>query len=366
MDTDNMRYIIFSDKYILTGSLFSFIPCRMSFRFKIESRHSAAVYHCMSHTVSEVFLDDSAREILRKQLWQTADFCGVHILTYALMSNHFHVLVRVPLKTDDVPDAELLRRHSVLHPKPSRLLAARMKIVREQLKTGGPSADAWRKQQLALMGDISPFMKLFKQRFSVWFNRTHDRRGTLWSERFKSVLVEGRGNVLSTMAAYIDLNPVRAGMAADPKNYRFCGYAEALAGNKTAQAGIKQIITGQPAGVVGGAAGEKWSAVQEAYRMRLFGDGVKLRAGKACITPAQFAKVMEAKGTLPMTDVLRCRVRYLTDGAVLGSKAFVAEQLARYRRQTGQRKRIPPRALPPITEWGDLVAMRGARKNAIG
>ena len=330
----------------------------MNPRFKIESRSAAAVYHCMSHTVSEVRLDDSAREILRKQLWQVADFCGVHILTYALMSNHFHVLVRVPLKTDNVPDAELLRRHNVLHPKPSRLLAARMKIVREQLKTGGPAAVAWRKQQLALMGDISPFMKLFKQRFSIWFNRTHDRRGTLWSERFKSVLVEGRDNVLATMAAYIDLNPVRAGMAADPKDYRFCGYAEALNGNKTAQTGIINIITARAA------SGVKWSAAQEAYRMRLFGDGVKPRAGKASITSAQFAKVMEAKGTLPMTDVLRCRVRYFTDGAALGSKAFVAEQLARYRRQTGQRKRIPLRELPPITEWGDLVAMRGARKNA--
>jgi len=331
----------------------------MSPRFKIESRHSAAVYHCMSHTVSEVRLDDCAKEVLRKQLWQIADFCGVHILTYALMSNHFHLLVRVPLKTT-VPDAELLRRFDVLHPKPSQIQAARMKLVREQLKSDGPDAVRWRKQQLGLMGDISPFMKLLKQRFSIWFNRTHERRGTLWSERFKSVLVEGRGNVLSTMAAYIDLNPVRAGMVADPKDYRFCGYAEALKGNKTAQTGIKNIITGQPDG------SEKWSDMQEAYRMRLYGDGAKQRIGKATITPAELAKVMEAKGTLPLASVLRCRVRYFTDGAVLGSKAFVAGQLARYKRQTGQRKRIAMRGLPPLTDWGDMVAMRGLRKNAFG
>jgi len=332
----------------------------MNPRFKIESRSSEAVYHCMSHTVSEVRLDDSAREVLRKQLWQVADFCGVRILTYALMSNHFHVLVRVPLKTDDVPDAELLRRHSVLHPKPSRLLAARMKVVREQLKTGGPEGVKWRKQQLALMCDVSPFMKLLKQRFSVWFNRTHERRGTLWSERFKSVLVEGRGNVLSTMAAYIDLNPVRAGMTADPKDYRFCGYAEAVRGNKIAQTGIANIVTGEAG------RNEKWGDMHEAYRMRLFGDGVKPRAGKASITPAQFAKVMEANGTLPMTDVLRCRVKYFTDGAVLGSKAFVAGQLARYRQQTGRRKRIAPQEMPPLTKWTDIVTMRGFRKNVFG
>ena len=317
----------------------------------------------MSHTVTEVRLDDPANEVLRKQLWLVADFCGVHVLTYALMSNHFHVLVRVPLKTDDVPDAELLRRYDVLHPKPSRLQAARMKIVREQMKTNGPDAVKWRKQQLALMCDISPFMKLFKQRYSIWFNRTHNRRGALWSERFKSVLVEGRGNPLSTMAAYIDLNPVRAGMVVDPKDYRFCGYAEALRGNKAAQNGIINIVTTQADG--GGWAG-KWNDIHAAYRMRLFGAGVKQRAGKASITPAQLAKVMEQKGTLPLPSVLLCRVRYFTDGAVLGSKAFVAGQLARYQRQTGRRKRIAPSALPSLTEWTDIVAMRGLRKNIFG
>ena len=91
-------------------------------RIKIESRLSAAVYHCISRTVnSEHRFDDTAKEILRKQLWQIADYCGVNVLTHAFMSNHFHVLVRVrvPLKTE-VPDAELLRRYRVLYPKPTR------------------------------------------------------------------------------------------------------------------------------------------------------------------------------------------------------------------------------------------------------
>lgn len=51
----------------------------------------------MSRTVnSERFLDDTAKEVLRKQLWQIASFCGVNVLTYARMSNYFHVLVRGP------------------------------------------------------------------------------------------------------------------------------------------------------------------------------------------------------------------------------------------------------------------------------
>jgi hypothetical protein len=100
--------------------------------------------------------------------------------------------------------------------------------------------------------------------------------------------------------------------------------------------------------------------------MRLFGTGTTERADKASISPKALEKVMEQKGTLPLATVLRCRVRYFSDGAVLGSKAFVAKHLASYKRMTGCRKRAGVRALPQITDWGDLVALRGLRKNAFG
>ena len=87
-------------------------------------------------------------------------------------------------------------------------------------------------------------MKLVKQRFSVWYNRSHQRYGTLWAERFKSVLVEAKSGVMRTMAAYIDLNPVRAGLVNDPKDYRFCGYAEAVAGFRLSQLGLSYLVEG--------------------------------------------------------------------------------------------------------------------------
>ena len=76
--------------------------------------------------------------------------------------------------------------------------------------------------------DLSTFIKELKGRFAQWYNRRHGRYGVLWAERFKSVLLEG-GEALAAVAAYIELNPVRAGLCADPKDYRYCGYAEALA-----------------------------------------------------------------------------------------------------------------------------------------
>ena len=68
--------------------------------------------------------------------------------------------------------------------------------------------------------DLSKFMKEFKHKFSTWFNGTHGRRGTLWEERFKSVLLE-EGEAVRTVAAYIDLNPVRAGLCENPEDYRW-------------------------------------------------------------------------------------------------------------------------------------------------
>jgi REP element-mobilizing transposase RayT len=327
-------------------------------RIKVEARSAAAIYHCMSRTVnSERCLDDVAKEMFRKQLWQIADYCGVQVLTYAIMSNHFHVLVRVPLKSD-VPDAELLRRYHVLYPKPTPYKTACIGAISDQLKKGGPDADTWRKQQLALMGDVSQFMKLLKQRFSIWFNRTHNRHGTLWSERFKSVLVEGRRHVMAIMAAYIDLNPVRAGLVTDPKDYRFCGYAEAVAGGKSAQAGLIAIVADEN--------NLTWRGTHAAYRLHLFASGVPGRAEKAAVSQETFDQVVKENGTLPIATVLRCRVRYLSDGAVLGTKAFVAKHLSTYKRLTGRRKRTAPRPLPKITDWGDLVTLRNVRKNALG
>ncbi|WP_334319762.1 transposase [Termitidicoccus mucosus] len=144
---------------------------------KVSPVEGEAVYHCLARTVNgERLLDDPVQEILRRQLWQAADYCGLQILTYAILSNHFHVLVRVP-PDSQISDAELLRRYRVMYPKPILYQAARFDVIEAQLKTGGPEADTWRKRQHALMGDISQFMKLVKQRFSVWFTAVMARSG---------------------------------------------------------------------------------------------------------------------------------------------------------------------------------------------
>ena len=319
-------------------------------RIKIPAEDGPSVYHCISRTVNgEWLFDDTAKEIFRKQLWQVAEFCGVQIITYVVLSNHFHVLVRIP-PAAEISDAELLRRYSILHPRPTAYQLARLDVIHTELRNRGPEAATWRRRQLALMGDVSQFMKLLKQRFSIWFNKSHRRFGTLWAERFKSVLIETQSHLLETVAAYIDLNPMRAGLVADPKDYRFCGYAEAVAGNSTAQAGIISV-TGGPT----------WPEAQARYRETLFAIGATPRDNATSINSADLQRVLHSRGRLSLTTLVRCRLRYLSDGAILGTRAFVVLQIEALRRKTGRPSPVAPYSLSGPDDNDEITALRKVR-----
>ena len=324
-------------------------------RIKVAAEDGEASYHCMSRTVNREWLfDETAKEVMRRHLWQTADFCGVKIITYHLLSNHFHVLVRIPKKAP-VEDAELLRRYRVIHPNPTKYQALHLEVIEGWLQANTGEGEAWRRRMLRQMGDLSAFMKLFKQRYSIAYNRSHERCGPLWCDRFKSVLCEGIGDVLRTMALYIDLNSVRAKLVADPKDYRFGGYAEAVAGNSLAREGLASVC-----------GGKNWEETQAIYRQLLFGSGSAPREGGGVIPVDDFRRVVATRGRLKLADILRCRVRYFTDGAVLGTKEFVQAHLSAYRLRTGRRRTTPARLLPALADRVELAALRGVRGPAIG
>jgi hypothetical protein len=191
------------------------------------------------------------------------------------------------------------------------------------------------------MCDLSEFMKSVKQRFTQWYNSENGTKGTLWGSRFKSELVES-GYAAQTVGAYIDLNPLRANMVEDPKDYRWCGYAEAVAGQKEAQLGLLSLIQGVekvvPNQELLGTLSKSWKEVMGRYRMVLAVDG---RATDLEATPIQgewksrrykkrrgFSKedserILENGGKLSRAEILRCRVRHFSDGVVLGSREFV-------------------------------------------
>lgn len=70
---------------------------------------------------------------------------------------------------------------------------------------------------------VSHLMKQFGQRYAQYFNRMHNRTGPLWEGRFRSCMVDTEGYLL-TCHRYIECNPVRAGMVADPGDYPWSSY----------------------------------------------------------------------------------------------------------------------------------------------
>src|SRR6056297_3006778 len=236
----------------LTGKQLGGIALKMSGwgsgkrrRFTFDDR--TCCYHTMSRIAGgEMLFGDIEKEAFRKMMRRLERFSGVEILTYAVMGNHFHLLLRVPERAQILRKFEkgtrAEREERLLEHLPALYSRAYLKQLKAELEVMTEQGMEELYQEtiqgfLDRMGSLKHFMKELKERFSRWFNKRHGRRGSLWQERYRSVLVED-GETLRTMAAYIDLNPVRAGLVDDPKDYRWCGYAEALGGSKRARRGL--------------------------------------------------------------------------------------------------------------------------------
>jgi REP element-mobilizing transposase RayT len=323
-----------------------------------DSTARPVIYHCISRIVDRRFvLGEAERENFRMFMRMYENFSGCRVLSYCVMSNHFHLLLEVPpMPAGGISDTVLLQRLAAI--QSADFVAAVAKELREARKRGDDAmAAAIRRRFTYRMHDLSQFMKSFLQRFTRWFNRTHGRQGHLWEERFKSVIVES-GIAARTMAAYIDLNPVRAGMVADPAQYRWSSYGEAVGGGnkgngKKAREGLVRACMSHHGA---GFEAEQWKEVSRVYR-RAMGLALGRRSGKAQVEKASIkrglntaeALAAKANGTvlpdLGVAAILRHRVRYFTDGAVIGSRAFVNEAFAAARARFGPRRRDGARRL---------------------
>ena len=291
-----------------------------------------------------------------------------------------HILLEVPpLAAGRLSDEELLKRLGGIYGGAEVAEVAReLREARQKVRAGLAAeslVEAIHQRFTYRMNDLGQFMKTLLQRFTRWFNRKNERTGTLWESRFKSVLVE-EGVAARMMAAYIDLNPVRAGMVTDPADYRWSSYGEAMAGGKKgdgkkARAGLVRAIMAHKGYE---ADARHWPGrISAEYRAILLepaaqthldgGDegttavaraphkGRKKPVGEA---PAGSA---EAGGEVAMDRMLRSRVRYFSDGAVVGSREFVNEvfRLDRDRfsekRKDGARKRRGSGAAAAGTLW---------------
>jgi putative transposase len=334
------------------------------------SESKPAIYHCISRVVDKRFaFDPTDKEQFRIYMRMMENFSGCRVLAYCVMCNHFHILLEVtPRPTVSLTDEELLKRLGALYSKAfvatvAKELADARKVVADGLAVDGEAyVQRIHERFTYRMHDLSEFMKTLLQRFTRWHNTRRNRCGNLWEETFKSVVVED-GLASKTIAAYIDLNPVRAGMVADPAEYRWSSYGEAM--GATGRAGAKA-----KAGLVRAIMADKgWDAdarhwagrVSRDYRMLLLEKGEE-RTREAVNEDGERLTKVVRKGTkrrkilneeetgglksaLRMGAMLRWKVRYFTDGAVIGSRGFVNGFFEQSRERFGPKRKSGARKM---------------------
>ena len=160
-------------------------------------------------------------------------------------------------------------------------------------------------------------MKEIKQGFSRYFNKKYGRRGTLWGERFKSLIVED-GLTLVNLLAYVDLNAVRAGIVKRPEEYRWCSLGYHI------QSGNKDKLLSVDFGM------KEWNEFDEKEIVRKYREFVyetgAIDTGKGAVIAEEMVAEERKKGfRLKRVELFRYRCRYFTDAGVLGSKRFVRE-----------------------------------------
>lgn len=306
----------------------------------------SGLYHVISRIVDRrKVLTDPEKSRFLGIMRSVEGFTGCEVLSYAIMGNHFHILLHVP-EQGELTNEMMLSRMACLYD------ARAVQAARALLAEGDvPAAEVFRASCRARMNDLSEFAKALKQRFSQQFNKAHGRKGTLWEERFKSVLLEDCPHTLLTVAAYIELNPLRAGLVEDPKDYRFSSYGEAMGGGTFARQAICRIT-----GV------RNWSEAAAEYRKLLYQAGAPdyKKPGRINFTKEQVAQVEQAQGFLPTSVLLHCRVRYFADGVVIGSRAFVDEAFQRHREHFSPKRKDGARAMRG--DWDELYCARKLRK----
>ena len=176
-------------------------------------------YHCISRCVRRAFLCGEGFEHrktwIEERLELLAGNFSVSVCGFAIMDNHLHVLCRLdPGVAEKWSDGEVVRRWIAVYPPPT-LDVDDPKVVGmwvDRLCKDAEKVARYRQR----LDDLGWFMKALKEPLARMANKEDDCKGTFWESRYKSIAILDEEALLAT-CAYIDLNPVAAGIAATPE-----------------------------------------------------------------------------------------------------------------------------------------------------
>lgn len=198
-------------------------------RSQLISVEATPYYHCVSRCVRRSFLCgydkltktsyEHRRGWVEKRLKRIATVFCVDVCAYAIMSNHYHVVLHINKdQAHRLSNHEVVERWLTLHRAP--VLIQRF-LKSESLSDAEQNAcltiiQTWRER----LCSISWFMRLLNQYIASEANREDNCTGHFWEGRFKSqALLDEKA--LAAAMAYVDLNPIRAGIADTPETSNF-------------------------------------------------------------------------------------------------------------------------------------------------
>jgi REP element-mobilizing transposase RayT len=208
-------------------------------------------YHCISRCTQQSFLlgDDTLTKhnYDHRKTWvitQLNALCSVfaiQVCAYAVMSNHYHLVLHIaPERVNEWSDEEVILRSATIN---TLRVSGRFLTQEEKNKLSiKPRSKEEIEKMREKLFNISQFMAGMNQYLSRRANQETNRKGTFWDKRFSSVSLLDDAAVLSCMA-YVDLNPVRAGMANSLEESDFTSIQERLRSYAQVQVtGVKPLL----------------------------------------------------------------------------------------------------------------------------
>ena len=285
-------------------------------RIKVEG--AIAHYHIISRTVGQQFLlGDVEKDKLVQIIRYFARIFFVKINAYCIMSNHFHLVVQT-LPGHLFSDEEVVRR---------------MRLHMQDKETFTPEEIRKARKKLE---DISEFCRAFKQTFSRWYNKENGLSGHFWSERFKSLVIgtlEGK----QRCCAYIELNPVRAGIVDRPEDYRWCSlHNRQFAPKRERFCSFDGLFS------------DDLSCYSDAFLLKEYRsivyylgnikrttlkdleEGRDVDDARSPISDELYDATVSRDFQLSAGELLLGRMRYFSDGVAIGSKEFLTQIYKRF------------------------------------
>jgi REP element-mobilizing transposase RayT len=199
-------------------------------RCQIVTSEEVGVYHCVARCVRRSFLCgvdpttghdyEHRKEWIRQRLQQLASIFAIDVCGYAVMSNHLHLVLRArPDLVEDWADAEIALRWKRLFPPRAPVTGEPIEPSECDLNTivSDPARVVVLREQLS---SLSWFMRCLCEAIARRANREDQCSGRFWEGRFKSQALLDEAAILAR-SVYVDLNPIRAGVAETPKQSEY-------------------------------------------------------------------------------------------------------------------------------------------------